>query len=62
MSHRGTLSKLLQSRDRQEAVSAEAGPPALPDIGLVAQCDPKAPCTGEEREWLDSKAKGEELF
>jgi len=28
---------------------------------LLAQCDPKAPITEEEREWLDSKPTGGEL-
>ncbi len=27
---------------------------------LLAQCDPKAPITKEEREWLDSKPAGGE--
>jgi antitoxin ChpS len=29
---------------------------------LLAQCDPKAPRTKEEREWLDSKPAGSELI
>ena len=29
---------------------------------LLAQCDPKAPRTGEEREWLDSKPVSGELI
>ena len=29
---------------------------------LLAQCDPKAPITEEEREWLDSKPAGGELI
>ena len=29
---------------------------------LLAQCDPKAPRTKEEREWLDSKTVGGELL
>jgi antitoxin ChpS len=29
---------------------------------LLAQCDAKAARTGEEREWLDDKALGEELI
>lgn len=29
---------------------------------LLAQCDPKAPRTKEEREWLDSKPTGGELI
>lgn len=29
---------------------------------LLAQCDPKAPRTKEEREWLDSKPVGGELI
>ena len=29
---------------------------------LLAQCDPKAPITKEEREWLDSKPAGGELI
>jgi len=29
---------------------------------LLAQCDPKAPITEEEREWLDSKPTGGELI
>jgi antitoxin ChpS len=29
---------------------------------LLAQCDPKAPVTGEEREWLDSEPAGGELI
>ena len=29
---------------------------------LLAQCDPKAARTSEEREWLNSKAAGSELI
>jgi len=29
---------------------------------LLAQCDPKAAGTREEREWLDDKAVGDELI
>ncbi|MEX2263099.1 MAG: antitoxin [Bryobacteraceae bacterium] len=29
---------------------------------LLAQCDPKATLTAEEREWLDAKPVGGELF
>ena len=29
---------------------------------LLAQCDPKAPITKEDREWLDSKPVGGELI
>jgi antitoxin ChpS len=29
---------------------------------LLAQCDPKAPRTKEEREWLESKTVGGELL
>ena len=29
---------------------------------LLAQCNPKAPRTKEEREWLDSKPAGSELI
>ena len=29
---------------------------------LLAQCNPDAPITGEEREWLDAPAVGEELI
>ena len=29
---------------------------------LLAQCDPKAPISAEEREWLDSKPIGGELI
>ena len=29
---------------------------------LLSQCDPKAPITTEEREWLDSKPAGGELI
>ncbi len=29
---------------------------------LLAQCDPKAPRTVEEREWLDDEAVGDELL
>ena len=29
---------------------------------LLAQCDPKAPRTKQEREWLDSKPVGRELI
>ena len=29
---------------------------------LLAQCDPKAPRSKEEREWLDSKPVGRELI
>ncbi len=31
-------------------------------VELLAQCDPKAVPTGEEREWLDDSAVGEELI
>jgi antitoxin ChpS len=29
---------------------------------LLAQCDPQAPRTEEEREWLDAPARGHELL
>jgi antitoxin ChpS len=29
---------------------------------LLAQCDPNAPITDEERQWLDSQAKGDEII
>ena len=29
---------------------------------LLAQCDPKAPRSKQEREWLDSKPVGDELL
>lgn len=29
---------------------------------LLTQCDPKAPLTAEEREWLDAKPVGGELI
>lgn len=29
---------------------------------LLAQCDPNAPITEEEREWLDAPAVGQELI
>jgi antitoxin ChpS len=29
---------------------------------LLARCNPKAPCTKEEQEWLDDKPKGRELI
>jgi antitoxin ChpS len=29
---------------------------------LLAQCDPNAPVTDEERQWLDAPAKGDEII
>jgi antitoxin ChpS len=29
---------------------------------LLAQCDPNAAITGEERHWLDAPAKGDEII
>ena len=37
-------------------------PPRYTLKELLAQCDTKAPITGEEREWLESKPAGRELI
>jgi antitoxin ChpS len=48
--------------DDGKLVIAPAEKPRYGLDELLAQCDASAPHTGEEREWLDDKPRGEELL
>lgn len=59
--------KKLSAQERKEIASKAAkarwsGRPSYTLRQLLAQCNPKAPWSAEEREWLDAKPAGRELI
>lgn len=59
--------KKLSPQERKEIASKAAkarwaGRPSYTLRQLLAQCNPKAPWTPEEREWLDARPAGRELI
>ena len=55
-----TLEEWFRRRAYQEARARKGGKYTLAE--LVAQCEPGAPISVEDREWLDSPASGREAF
>lgn len=56
----GTTVGLAIDGDRLVVESAQRPRYKLED--LLAECDPKAPIAGEDREWLDAPPAGRELL